>query len=583
MPRLGGALDIVQVSDPATPSAGRQFLYFKSDGHLYTKLPSTGTVVQIDGGSAPANMVTTDSTQTGLTGDKTSSGIWKAGVLSVAGLTGAVSASRYVGATASVAPSTGTFAAGDFVIALTGTIWVCTVAGSPGTWIAVGARNNLVTSVASKTGAITLVAGDIGTGTSTGDWSARTVGATGLSGAATTIRLAGANSSGAPVSGTWTAGDLVASISEGRLFLRDGSSTWNEVGSIVTAQSVLGYSGSITNNPWTGGTTSGSPVGGTVRIAGQWVVARDGQIWVCTVTGDPGTWVAVGSQNNLITSVAGRTGAVIISPADIATGTFPGATYTFGDGSAGISIRLNGIPGAAKLIDFQTGALSRWKFQVLGTAESGSNAGSDLVVRRFDDSGVSLGDAIALNRATGVATFSAAPGVPDASFSALKLSATGTKDGTKFLRDDNTWTAPTATPAPLVTTYTFSAALSTYPDLLTHSGYVTTANGWPVAGFLSGFRNGAVGTQRLQAEATGSTYARFWTGSAWSVFMLYLDSQDYSTKGSLQVSTAVNTVSELVVGSDNMVLTADSTTATGLKWETPVFSSYASSTKFGTD
>lgn len=47
MPRLGGALDIVQVSDPATPIAGRQFLYFKSDGHLYTKLPSAA-VVQVD-------------------------------------------------------------------------------------------------------------------------------------------------------------------------------------------------------------------------------------------------------------------------------------------------------------------------------------------------------------------------------------------------------------------------------------------------------------------------------------------------------------------------------------------------------
>jgi hypothetical protein len=56
-----------------------------------------------------------------------------------AGLTGAVSASRYVGATASIAPTTGTFALGDFVITQTGKIYVCTVAGSPGTWVQVGA------------------------------------------------------------------------------------------------------------------------------------------------------------------------------------------------------------------------------------------------------------------------------------------------------------------------------------------------------------------------------------------------------------------------------------------------------------
>jgi hypothetical protein len=53
------------------------------------------------------------------------------------GLTGAVSATRYVGGTASVAPTTGTFAVGDFVITATGGIYVCTAAGSPGTWVAV--------------------------------------------------------------------------------------------------------------------------------------------------------------------------------------------------------------------------------------------------------------------------------------------------------------------------------------------------------------------------------------------------------------------------------------------------------------
>jgi hypothetical protein len=54
------------------------------------------------------------------------------------GLTGAVAATRYVGGTASVAPTTGTFAVGDFVITQTGGLYVCTVAGSPGTWVAIG-------------------------------------------------------------------------------------------------------------------------------------------------------------------------------------------------------------------------------------------------------------------------------------------------------------------------------------------------------------------------------------------------------------------------------------------------------------
>ncbi len=52
-------------------------------------------------------------------------------------LTGATATTRYVGATATGAPASGTFAVGDYVIAQDGGIYVCTVAGSPGTWVAV--------------------------------------------------------------------------------------------------------------------------------------------------------------------------------------------------------------------------------------------------------------------------------------------------------------------------------------------------------------------------------------------------------------------------------------------------------------
>lgn len=51
------------------------------------------------------------------------------------GLTGAVQPTRYVGGTTSGAPTSGTFAQGDFVISANGHVWVCTVAGTPGTWV----------------------------------------------------------------------------------------------------------------------------------------------------------------------------------------------------------------------------------------------------------------------------------------------------------------------------------------------------------------------------------------------------------------------------------------------------------------
>lgn len=63
------------------------------------------------------------------------------------GLTGAVAASRYVGGTTSGAPASGTFAVGDFVIDQTGKIWVCTGAGTPGTWAqSAGGMSNPMTA-----------------------------------------------------------------------------------------------------------------------------------------------------------------------------------------------------------------------------------------------------------------------------------------------------------------------------------------------------------------------------------------------------------------------------------------------------
>ena len=54
--------------------------------------------------------------------------------LGVTGLTGAAAVSRWAGATASGAPTSGTFYAGDFVIDQSGKTWICTAGGTPGTW-----------------------------------------------------------------------------------------------------------------------------------------------------------------------------------------------------------------------------------------------------------------------------------------------------------------------------------------------------------------------------------------------------------------------------------------------------------------
>jgi hypothetical protein len=56
-------------------------------------------------------------------------------------LTGATATSGYVGGTASGPPTAGTFQLGDFVVDQSGTIWICTASGSPGTWVPSSATN----------------------------------------------------------------------------------------------------------------------------------------------------------------------------------------------------------------------------------------------------------------------------------------------------------------------------------------------------------------------------------------------------------------------------------------------------------
>lgn len=63
------------------------------------------------------------------------SGLLSAPMMQSTGLTGATAVARWVGATSSGAPVSGTFSKGDFITTLDGKIFICTAAGSPGTWV----------------------------------------------------------------------------------------------------------------------------------------------------------------------------------------------------------------------------------------------------------------------------------------------------------------------------------------------------------------------------------------------------------------------------------------------------------------
>jgi hypothetical protein len=71
--------------------------------------------------------------------------------LQATGLPGATAASRYVGATVSAPPTSGTFATGDLVTLQSGAVAVCVAGGSPGTWVQIGQGSQTAHLTATQT------------------------------------------------------------------------------------------------------------------------------------------------------------------------------------------------------------------------------------------------------------------------------------------------------------------------------------------------------------------------------------------------------------------------------------------------
>jgi hypothetical protein len=81
------------------------------------------------------------------TASPTFTGSVSAPAFASSGLTGSTVASRYVGATTSGAPASGPHLVGDWSVDQTGAIWVCTLAGTPGTFVQVGAGGTATVTV----------------------------------------------------------------------------------------------------------------------------------------------------------------------------------------------------------------------------------------------------------------------------------------------------------------------------------------------------------------------------------------------------------------------------------------------------
>jgi hypothetical protein len=127
--------------------------------------------------------------------------------LKVTGLTGATSGTRWCGATVSGSPASGTFAHGDVVVDLTGKWWLCTGAGSPGTWTQIGGGGGMVNPMTTSQDVI--VGGTSGTPTRVG------VGANGQVLTVNAGVVSWQNSASGFASPMTTIGDMISAASGG--------------------------------------------------------------------------------------------------------------------------------------------------------------------------------------------------------------------------------------------------------------------------------------------------------------------------------------------------------------------------------
>ena len=156
-----GATGALSATDASVTNARTPSTHASTHGQggtdALTTIPSAVTGTTQTAGDSSTKIATTAFVTGAVTSEATArdTAITNAKGLPI-GLTGATSATRFVGGTTSGAPASGTFAVGDFVVDRTAAIWICTVAGTPGTWSAIGGSGGGTTAIANGgTGATT--------------------------------------------------------------------------------------------------------------------------------------------------------------------------------------------------------------------------------------------------------------------------------------------------------------------------------------------------------------------------------------------------------------------------------------------
>ncbi len=221
-------------------------------------------------------------------------------------------ANRYLGRLDGNHPTSGTFQIGDWTLDVTTPgIWVCQVAGSPGTWV------NAVSSGGPPTGAaggdlsgtypnptVAKVNGTSVPATPSTNQAIVATGGTAATWQAIANTVFGRSGAVAATSGDYTA----AQVTNAADLSAAGDQDFTGQVSAPRLE-VNGNTGATLPLRWIGGNASGAPASGTWEVRDA-VINTDGTIYVCTAAGTPGTWAAVGGGTSVPNSrlVGSKTG-----------------------------------------------------------------------------------------------------------------------------------------------------------------------------------------------------------------------------------------------------------------------------------
>lgn len=107
------------------------------------------------------------------------------------------------------------------------------------------------------------------------------------------------------------------------------------------------------------------------------------------------------------TASAARTSLAV--PGLATTNTFTVSPQVLSTAAGGAAVTISSAAATSREVNFQTAGTQRWKFQAGNGAESGSNAGSDLAIGRYNDAGTFVDNPLVITRSSGVLATSVRP------------------------------------------------------------------------------------------------------------------------------------------------------------------------------